>query len=290
MRPGRAGAPWKTRARQAAGDVLFRAGGSPSRASGLAILMYHAVTARTIHDRMQMSVSADLFASHMACLRSLDIDIVPLREGVKRVGQAVGDRLAVSVTFDDGFAGVYEHALDALKTYRIPATVFVTTSWVGKAAFPEGDPSLGRPLTWGEIATLAGEGGCRIGSHTHTHPRLTTVGDTALLEELRRSRDLIAANVGAAPREFAYPFGSYESFSARTQEALAAEQFALGCTTVWGRNFPNGDPLELKRLRMSWCDSPRELRKSLAGCYDWYRIVQRLQAHGKAEPPAALAC
>ena len=263
---------------------------SSTRAGGLAILMYHAVTARAIPDRMQMSISADLFASHMACLRSLNVEIVPLEEGVKRLRPGVRDRLTVSVAFDDGFAGVHEHALDALKTYRIPAPVFVTTGWVGKTAFPEGDPSLGRPLTWGEIATLAGEGGCRIRSHTHTHPRLTTVGETALVEELRRSRDLIAANVGYAPREFAYPFGSYDSFSARTRDVLAAEQFSLGCTTVWGRNSHNDDPLELKRLRMSWCDSPRELRKSLAGCYDWYRFIQRLQAHRMAEPAGAFAC
>jgi peptidoglycan/xylan/chitin deacetylase (PgdA/CDA1 family) len=266
----------KTRARQAAGELLFRTGLRSHRGGGLAILMYHAVTPSPIPDPMQMSIPAPLFASHMACLRELDVDILPLAEGARRLDQ--GDRLSVSVVFDDGFVGVHDHALGALVTHRIPTTVFITTGWIGQPQFPGGDSSLGRPMTWRELATLVAEGGCTIGSHGHTHRVMTHLGSGDAVDELRRSRDLIAANAGYAPREFAYPFGSYGTFDARTRDALMAERFEIGCTTVWGRNRPMDNRFELRRLRMSWCDSPRELRKSLAGCYDWYRLVQRLQA------------
>ena len=64
---------------------------------------------------------------------------------------------------------------------------------------------------------------------------------------------------------------------ARLRDVLSAHGFRAGCTTVAGRNDPSADPLALKRIRVSWCDGDGEVRKAIAGCYDWYRWVQRAQ-------------
>ena len=81
-------------------------------------------------------------------------------------------------------------------------------------------------------------------------------------------------DVGARPGVFTEPMVRRNAVCVRTAG------FDLACTTVWGRNGRSADPLELRRLRVSWCDSPREVSKSLAGCYEWYRVVQRLQSRG----------
>ena len=107
---------------------------------------------------------------------------------------------------------------------------------------------------------------------------LTALESEAVRNELRRSHAAIHEHVGVAPRLFAYPYGSYGTFNARTRRLLIEEGFSAAVTTVWGRHRPGGDPLEVKRIRVSWCDTVHEIRKALAGCYDWYRIVQRLQA------------
>jgi len=80
------------------------------------------------------------------------------------------------------------------------------------------------------------------------------------------------------PRAFAYPYGSYRTFDARTAALVKEEGFVAACTTVWGRQRRGDDPFAIRRMRVSWCDGPREVAKLLAGCYDWYRVVQRLQA------------
>jgi peptidoglycan/xylan/chitin deacetylase (PgdA/CDA1 family) len=120
--------------------------------------------------------------------------------------------------------------------------------------------------------------GVSIGSHSDTHAVMARLSPAALDRELQGSRDAIADAIGRPPRTFAYPFGTYGTFDARTRDALMRAGYDVACTTVWGRNGADADPLALRRLRVSWCDSPREIRKSLAGCYEWYRVVQRLQA------------
>lgn len=241
--------------------------------------MYHAVTRTEVRDGMQMSVSAAQFAAQMASLRALDIEVVSLAEGALRLRNGF-DRLAVSVVFDDGFVGVYDQACEILATHRIPATIFVTTGWIGQSAFPGGDRLLGRPLTWNEVRALIESGTCSVGSHGSTHAVLARLSAPEIDMELRRSRDAITGETGHQPRHFAYPFGTYGTYDARTRRAVRTAGFDLACTTVWGRNGRSADPLELRRLRVSWCDSPREVSKSLAGCYEWYRVVQRLQSRG----------
>jgi peptidoglycan/xylan/chitin deacetylase (PgdA/CDA1 family) len=267
----------KIRLRQAAGDALFRIAGRPSAAPGtLTILVYHAVTATPMDDAGQMSVSAERFERQMDELAAAGVAVVDLAAGVQALGAAALAPAAAAVVFDDGFVGVHDQAADVLQRRGWPATVFITTAWIGAPAMPLAEPRLGRPLTWAEIDALRGAG-FAIGSHTHTHARLARVSEASMRDELRESSRRIADRVGERPESFAYPFGAFDSFDGRTRQALAEEGFRAACTTIFGRNTPESDPLALKRVRVSWCDGDGEIAKLLAGCYDWYRWVQRAQ-------------
>lgn len=267
----------KIRLRQAAGDMLFRIAGRPAAAPGtLTILMYHAVTAQPIDDPGQMSVSAARFERQMLELANAGVDIVDLADGVAAAVSGTLSLPAAAIVFDDGFVGVHDRAADVLRRRGWPATVFVTTSWIGAPAMPLAEARLGRPLTWSEVETLR-NAGFAIGSHTHTHPLLSRLGEPEIHDELRRSRDAIAERLDQWPDTFAYPFGAFGSFDGRTRRALADEGFRVACTTVFGSNGRRADPLALRRQRVSWCDGDGEIAKLLAGCYDWYRWVQRAQ-------------
>lgn len=234
------------RARQMVGELWYRLGIRRPPMASLSVLMYHAVTDRTLADRQQQSIPRALFAVHMTALRELGVTVLPLEEGVARLRPGALTDPAASVVFDDGYIGVHGHALDALVRYRIPGTIFLATAW--------------------------------IGSHTHTHPVLSRLSPEAVRDELRRSCRATEDHVGVTPRTFAYPYGSYGTFSGRPRALLAHAGFAVACTTVWGRYRPDDDPLAVRRIRLSWRDSVHELQKAMAGCYDWYRIVQRFQA------------
>lgn len=277
--------PSKIRARQALGGVLWQAGWRTPSPGTLTVLMYHAVTAGVLDEPGQMSVSASRFASQMAEIRDAGVAVVDLADGVDQLLRGGSDRAAVAVVFDDGFVGVHDQAAEILGRFAFPATVFVTTSWVGLDRMPLSDSALGRPLTWDEVRALHAAG-MAVGSHTHTHPRLAALSEDAIEDEIRRSSDAITEQVGRTPDTFAYPFGSFRTFDARTRAVLAARGFRAACTTISGRNDARADPLALKRIRISWCDGAGEVRKAIGGCYDWYRGVQWAQALQSPASPA----
>lgn len=55
--------------------------------------------------------------------------LVPLRDLVQRLSQETLRPGEAAITFDDGYAGVYEHAFPVLRRMGIPATIFVVTRY-----------------------------------------------------------------------------------------------------------------------------------------------------------------
>jgi peptidoglycan/xylan/chitin deacetylase (PgdA/CDA1 family) len=122
----------------------------------------------------------------------------------------------VAVTFDDGYRSIGEQALPLLSRLGLPATLFVPTNWVGRDA-PMAWKNIDRwvggeheselmPLSWAEITSLS-NAGWEIGSHTRSHPDLTTLGDEALHVELAGSRADLEQRLGRPCRSIAYPYG-----------------------------------------------------------------------------------
>lgn len=91
----------------------------------------------------------------------------------------------VAVTFDDGYLSVGEIARPILDRFGIPGTVFVPTRFMDSdqpMSWPGIDQWIGTadehellPMSWQGLLSLA-ESGSEIGSHTVSHPRLTTLG------------------------------------------------------------------------------------------------------------------
>jgi peptidoglycan/xylan/chitin deacetylase (PgdA/CDA1 family) len=144
--------------------------------------------------------------------------------------------LTLVVTFDDAHRSVLTHARPVLARLGLPATVFVPTgypdsgrpmAWAGYDRWvgTEHEHEL-RCLTWDELRRLAAEG-WEIGSHTRTHPRLTSLGDEALAAELVASRLECESAIGGSCRSLAYP---YSDVDARVARAARAAGYALAVT------------------------------------------------------------
>lgn len=114
-------------------------------------------------------------------------------------------------------------------------------------------------LDWGEIETLSRHRLAEIGAHTVTHPRLAKLPRPQAFEEMRASRDAIAARLGAAPRFFAYPVGDPTSAGPREFEMARELGFSGAVTTRPGvlyrehRDWPLALPrVSVNGLRQDW--------------------------------------
>lgn len=189
--------------------------------TGVPILMYHALAHRPAPSVRALSVSPDAFAEQLALLG--ERGFTPLTTAALAAAWRGAGRLParpVLITFDDGYEGVHRHALPALARHGFAATLFVSTGWL-RGPYDEG----GAPdtmLDWDQVRQLAA-GGVEIGGHSHTHPQLDQLDDRRLGYEAARCREIVTAELGAAPVSFAYPYG-YST--RRVRHAVRAAGFA----------------------------------------------------------------
>jgi peptidoglycan/xylan/chitin deacetylase (PgdA/CDA1 family) len=209
------------------------------------VLCYHAVSPTW---PAPLSVTPERFRSQVGLL---------LRRGYEPVTLAQASepdhrRKLVAVTFDDAYRSVLERAAPILAELGAPATIFAPTAFVGSdrpMSWPgiehwlgtEHEPEL-IPLRWQELAELA-DAGWEVGSHTMTHPRLTSVDDDVLREELTGSRAACEDRLGRACTSIAYPYGDVDS---RVAAAAAAAGYRLGAGLPG--SFGGRDRFQLARV------------------------------------------
>ncbi len=163
-------------------------------------------------------------------------------------------RGTVAITFDDAFSSVFEHAAPLLEELGWPATVFVSTGaverdepmrWLLDTDSPEpSDLSQLRPLTWGQIESLAARG-WEIGSHSVSHPLLSTLAPAARREELVVSRKVIVEHVGDCV-SVSYPWGEVNDVVAE-----AARQAGYTAGGGLAGRFHSGDPMRVPRFAVA---------------------------------------
>jgi peptidoglycan/xylan/chitin deacetylase (PgdA/CDA1 family) len=106
------------------------------------ILLYHRV-AELAADPWALSVTPAHFAEQLAILRR-HAPVLRLQELAQALSSGTLPRRSVVVTFDDGYADNLHEAKPHLERYGVPATVFVTTGFVGG----------GRECWWDELERL----------------------------------------------------------------------------------------------------------------------------------------
>jgi peptidoglycan/xylan/chitin deacetylase (PgdA/CDA1 family) len=235
------------------------------------VLTYHEVGC-TPH-----GLPPDRFAAQMQYLADC-AKVVSLEELLRVRSHDGQSPLLCTLTFDDGYAGVYEHALPILNRYRFPAAVYLTTDAIGEGennpsdCYPGLDPGE-RMLTWAQTRTLA-QSGFTIGSHLCQHLDLSAVESEEGLRQLTRSKQTIESRVGTPCGDFAYPWGR---FSLRSLEWVRAAGYASGVTVVH-RDVPKQfDPYRVPRLFINQNYKLEDFRAVVMGDWDYLALFQLLR-------------
>lgn len=159
------------------------------------------------------------------------------------------------VSFDDAFDSVLERGLPVLQRLGVPATLFVPTDFAAEAA-PMTWSTLGkwvgtphedelRCMSWDGVRRLAA-GGWEIGSHTCSHPRLTSLERVEASAELVRSKQICEEELQRECATLAYPFGLHDSVTVELAGAAGYRgAVTLGERLLGPRQLRR--PLELSR-------------------------------------------
>jgi peptidoglycan/xylan/chitin deacetylase (PgdA/CDA1 family) len=155
---------------------------------------------------------------------------------------------AIAVTFDDGYQDNYENAYPILKKYNIPATVFLTTGFIGTGQIPAWDRGYYTAektlmLSWQQVREMS-DGGISFGSHTLTHPFLTRIPLKQARKEIHRSKDIIEQQTGRPVTTFSYPTGDFDSDIKGIVEEAG---HSAAVSTIPGYNSAQDDLYALKR-------------------------------------------
>jgi peptidoglycan/xylan/chitin deacetylase (PgdA/CDA1 family) len=168
------------------------------------ILCYHAVD----NDDIDLAISPRRFEKHMEWLARVatPIDLSTLAQLL--LGEVSVPRPVV-VTFDDGYASVFDAAFPVLRRLGIPFGVFVTTGFVG------GEQTLrgrSKPLvSWRQLRYMLDSGLLTVGCHTHSHETDMPLSPDVLGKDVEESLATLHDHLGVEAHTFAFPKGRYDA-------------------------------------------------------------------------------
>jgi peptidoglycan/xylan/chitin deacetylase (PgdA/CDA1 family) len=96
-------------------------------------------------------------------------------------------------------------------------------------------PQVMRPMNWDQAREMQAGGLVDLGGHTHSHPILARCPVEKQLWEITKCRDRMEAELGAAPKTFAFPNGGAQDFTSDTLRLLGASGFTSAWTMMSGR-------------------------------------------------------
>ena len=219
--------------------ALLAGGGASAEAQGSAVvLMYHRVGEE---QRFDTSVSIAQFESHLAELTSGRYSVLPLREIARRLasGPPLPER-TVGLSFDDAHLGSYRNAWPQLEAAGLPVTIFIASDHI--------DQGLKGYMDWPTLRALAAGGLVEIGIQGAAHDHLASRPLADARADIARAIERVAAELGAPPTLFSYPYGEY---GLALRDAVAELGFEAAFGQHSGAFDASDDRYALPRFAMS---------------------------------------
>jgi peptidoglycan/xylan/chitin deacetylase (PgdA/CDA1 family) len=130
-------------------------------------------------------------------------------------------------------------------------------------------------LTWNDVREMA-RAGVEFGSHTVTHPILSTL-DTATLErELVESKRQIEEQLGIPCQTFAYPNGGAGDFGPRERRAVRDAGYRCAFALLGGLVGSADDPYALQRVNIGRDFNEPMVEAAATGVLGWGSKIRRI--------------
>jgi peptidoglycan/xylan/chitin deacetylase (PgdA/CDA1 family) len=232
--------------------------------TGVPILTYHKIGARPRGARIKgLYLGEKLFATQLAELCGAGFQTPSLGRILQ---SAANSAPPIALTFDDGFANVFHHALKPLAENKFCAIEFLVADLIGKTnEWEQREGEVREPLM--DVAQVREwlAAGHEIGSHTLTHPYLTRLSPPQAREEITASKKKLEDLFGVAIKHFCYPYGDWNK---QTRDLVLEAGYRTACTTDFGVNTSETPPGSLLRITARYPSRNwRMLARKLTDCF-----------------------
>lgn len=179
------------------------------------------------------SVTPKQFDDHLDYLKKNDFQVLPLREVVHKIQNAIElPNKCISLTVDDAFLSVYTTAYPKVKALNWSMTVFVNSKAV--------DEKNRSYMSWEQMREMS-QHGFSFENHSHSHQHLIRkVNSESQQQWLQRiSKDILTAQkrinseLGRSPVFFAHPYGEYNNQTADLIRQMGLTGFGQQSGPIW---------------------------------------------------------
>ena len=201
------------------------------------ILMYHYIRVNhDFRDRLgfALSVTPADFEAQMDWLARNGYHTITFRDLHSYLTGAAGlPSHPVILTFDDGYADFYTHALPVLLSHDFKAVIYIVSGFIGRPGY----------MTSSQIQ-MADSADIEVGSHTVEHVDLAAAAPANVRYQLAESKQALERLLGHPVLSFCYPSGKFNPAVASSVEIAGYRDATttrpgsvrtLGGRYVWGR-------------------------------------------------------
>ena len=151
-------------------------------------------------------------------------EFISYSAAVDKIREGNIDRNYATVTFDDGLRN-HRDAAKVMRDHSVHGCFFITPAVIDLD--PLRIPAYCRDvlriqptdfMNWDDLTRLL-DLGHEVGSHTVTHPNMSTITLDQAHYELVKSREVLTARLGQS-RHFAWPLGKFSHFSPEVAQAV----------------------------------------------------------------------
>jgi GT2 family glycosyltransferase/peptidoglycan/xylan/chitin deacetylase (PgdA/CDA1 family) len=207
------------------------------------ILMFHSISAPQDSREATYYTSPRRFRRILSWLRMRKYVHVGATEWL---GEQI-PKQGLLLTFDDAYDDLYTELLPVVGEFKLKPLVFVVANRIGKTNDWDKPQGLRtRSLLTSSQMREMQQQGVTFGSHSATHPLLTSLSNGTLIQEVRDSKLKLEDMLGNAVEWFSYPFGDVDR---RVRAAVLEAGYKAAVTTNAGFNRWQ-DPLALNRFEI----------------------------------------
>lgn len=233
------------------------------------VLLYHSV------GTSPWAISVDCFKKQIRWLKQHH-DIVSLDSLLSDTKQ--NKKTAVALTFDDGYACLYNTIFPILQAENAVATIYLNTDWIAENENirKQSHPTLGHYpkeqfLIWPEVRILE-QAGWTIGSHGANHLDLTKQSNSVILEELIRAKVTVETQLQKPCEHFAYTFGNHTKRLRQLVCQVGYRYAVAGHHTALKNHFDN---MAIPRINIEIGYSFSDFKDIIFGKWDFLGAIHR---------------